>query len=161
MTNDLMLPRKWTLRAHGTQVIFVKKANERRAHVIMKALLWALYLPQYPDLAVEIRIGDKYKPDVVQLDSRGGPVFWGEAGAVGADKIKSLGRRFRGTHFAMAKWDTRLDPFEALVRKSLDGITRSAPFDLIRVPEDAAERFFAEDGTVAVSFEDLEWRRLE
>ncbi len=165
MTNDLMLPRKWTLRAHGEQVVFVKKANERSAHVIMKALLWALYLPQYPDLAIEIRIGDKYKPDVVQLaDSTPGavarPEFWGEAGAVSAAKIASLVRRFRDTHFALAKWDTRLDPFEALVRKALDGVKRGAPFDLIRVPPDAAERFFDGRGNIDVTFDDLDWRRL-
>jgi hypothetical protein len=33
------------LRAHGEQVVFVKRANERREHVLMKAILWALYLP--------------------------------------------------------------------------------------------------------------------
>lgn len=165
MTNDLMLPRKWTLRAHGAQVVFVKKSNERSAHVIMKALIWALYLPRYPDLAVEIRIGDKYKPDVVQLSdptpgAASKPEFWGEAGAVSAAKIESLARRYRDTHFAIAKWDTRLDPLVALVGKALDGVQRSAPFDLIRVPPDAADRFFAEDGTIDVTLDDLDWRRL-
>jgi hypothetical protein len=38
----------------------------------MKALLWALYLPIYPKLSVEIAIGDRYRPDVVELDLRGG-----------------------------------------------------------------------------------------
>ncbi len=58
MTEDLLLRRKWTLRAHGRQVVFVKKPVESSTHVVMKALLWALYLPQYPDLTVEIAIGD-------------------------------------------------------------------------------------------------------
>ena len=43
MTQDLFLRRKWTLRAHGQQVVFVKRANGRTAHVLMKAFLWALY----------------------------------------------------------------------------------------------------------------------
>lgn len=43
VTSDLMLRRKWTLRAHGRQVVFVKKANESGEHVLMKALLWALH----------------------------------------------------------------------------------------------------------------------
>jgi len=34
MTQDLFLRRKWTLRAHGQQVVFVERANERTAHVI-------------------------------------------------------------------------------------------------------------------------------
>ena len=161
MTSDLMLPRKWTLRAHGIQVVFVKKPNERSAHVIMKALLWALYLPQYPDMAVEVRIGDKYKPDVVRLDAEGYPVFWGEAGAVSAAKIASLVRRYRDTHFVMSKWDTRLDPYATLVRKALTGVQRSAPFDLIRFPADSAARFIGEKGHVRITFDDLTWLRLD
>ena len=101
MTTDLMLRRKWTLRAHGRQVVFVKKSNESSEHVLMKALLWALYLPDYPELTVEISIGDRYKPDVVALDAQGSPTFWAEAGQVGVDKIQSLVRRHRRTHFAL------------------------------------------------------------
>ena len=73
MGSDLLLRRKWTLRAHGRQVVFVKRQNESREHVIMKALLWALYLPEYPHLLVETSIGDRFKPDVVQLAPDGTP----------------------------------------------------------------------------------------
>lgn len=160
MSGEQSLRRKWTLRAHGEQVVFVKKSNERTAHVVMKALLWALYLPQYPDMAVEIRIGDRYKPDVVSLDERGRPRFWGEAGAIGAQKIDSLARRFRDTHFAIGKWDTGLAPFIDLVSDALAGRTRSAPCDLIRFPADSAERFIDEWGNIHVTHDDLEWVRL-
>ena len=87
MPHDLLLRRKWTLRSHGRQVVFIKQKNESSAHVIMKALLWALYLPAYPDLAVEVAIGDRFKPDVVQLDAAQSPVFWGEAGQVSERKM--------------------------------------------------------------------------
>ena len=125
----------------------------------MKAFLWALYLPHYPRLAVEVGIGDKYKPDLVQLDARGEPAFWGESGKVGVEKYRSLLRRFPDTHFAVAKWAERLDPHAALVRAALDGRPRRAPFDLIAFPPDAA-RFVAEDGTVTVTFDDVEVVRL-
>ncbi|MCB0034319.1 MAG: hypothetical protein KDE51_09880 [Anaerolineales bacterium] len=160
MTQDLQLPRKWTLRAHGRQVIFVKKSNERSAHVIMKALLWALYLPQYPHLQVEIRIGDRYKPDVVQLNQHEEPEFWGEAGVVGAPKIQSLARRFRTTHLAMGKWDSNLQPHIEQVQKALNKTKRQAPFDLINFPADAAERFINEQGNIRIKFDDVEWVRL-
>jgi len=39
MIPDLMLRRKWTLRAHGKQVVFIKYANERSEHVLMNAFL--------------------------------------------------------------------------------------------------------------------------
>ena len=73
MMSDLPLRRKWTLRAHGNQVVLVKKPGESGEHVIMKALLWALYLPLYPDLTVEVPVGDRYKPDLVSLDAQGRP----------------------------------------------------------------------------------------
>jgi hypothetical protein len=75
MASDLMLRRKWTFKAHGKQVVFVKHAKEQSAHVVMKALLWALYLPEYPELSVEIPVGDRFKPDVVALGPDTQPIF--------------------------------------------------------------------------------------
>jgi len=160
MTRDLFLRRKWTLRAHGEQVVFVKRANERREHVLMKAFLWALYLPHYPDLVVEIPVGDRYKPDVVSLTPHGDPRFWGEAGHVSPSKIHSLMKRYRDTHFALAKWDTDLDPFVEIVRDALQDFDRRAPFDLIRFPVDSAERFVGRRGEINLKGEDLDWVRL-
>ncbi len=164
MTSDLHLRRKWTLRAHGQQVIFIKRSNERAAHVIMKALLWALYLPQYPDLKVEMSIGDRFKPDVVSLpahDPYAEPRFWAEAGQVSVDKIGSSARRFRHTHFAVAKWSTSLAPFEELVRGALSQTRHSAPFDLLCFPADSAERFIDERGEIYITHADVEWIRLK
>ncbi len=160
MTRELFLRRKWTMRAHGEQVVFVKRINERREHVLMKAFLWALYLPQYPDLTVETPISDRYKPDVVSLDPCGSPRFWGEAGQVGPGKIHSLVRRYPETHFALAKWDTRLAPFIDAVQGILAEFEGSEPFDLLRFPADSAERFIDDRGNISVSQSDLEWVRL-
>lgn len=155
MNPDLFLRRKVTLRAHGRQVVFVKRPVESAEHVLMKAFLWALYLPDYPDLSVETPLGDRYKPDVVSLGADGQPLFWGESGRVSREKIASLARRYRGTHFAIAKWAMRLGPYEEIVREAVEGLTRTAPFDLLSVPSDAAERFIHEDGTIHISHDDL------
>jgi len=157
----MSLRRKLTLRAHGEQVVFVKTKQERIEHVWMKAFLWALYLPTYPDLTVEVRVGDKYKPDVVQMDARRGrPVFWGEAGQVGPDKIASLVRRYPDTHFAMAKWDTRLDPFIEIVEEAVADVDRTAPFDLLRLPDGAGERRIDDRGRISIEFSDVTWTRI-
>jgi hypothetical protein len=163
MTSDLLLRRKWTLRAHGQQVVFVKRSNEHSHHVLMKAFLWALYLPQYPDLKVETAIGDRFKPDVVSLptlDPYAEPRFWGEAGQVSVDKIRSLARRYRNTHFAIAKWETSLRPLTEIVKKALGGFNRTAPFDLIYFDSDSPDGFINEDGRIHVTFADVEWVRL-
>lgn len=160
MTSELFLRRKWTFQAHGRQVVFVKHPNERVSHVLMKAFLWALYLPEFPDLTVEVPIGDRYKPDVVSVDERGEPRFWGESGEVNRKKISSLVRRFRHTHFAIAKWATRLDPHVAAVGEALDGFRRTAPFDLISFPDDSDTRFIDGRGRIHLTHDDVVWTRL-
>lgn len=126
----------------------------------MKAFLWALYLPAYPDLSVEVSIGDRYKPDVVALDPFSRPVFWGEAGQVGADKIHSLARRYRQTHLAIAKWDMALDPLQTIVESALADLNRSAPFDLIQFPPDSVDRFIDDRNDIHLTHEALNWTRL-
>ena len=160
-----ILPRKWMLHAHGKRNVFVKGSQESAEHVLMKIFLWALYLPQYPELDVETRIDDRYKPDVVQLgaaqfDGTREPVFWGESEQVSSKKIRSLARRYPATHFAIAKWNHNLKPHAAIIEDALDGVKRSAPFELIRIPGDAAQRFIDAEGNVTISFEDVEWLRL-
>src|SRR5262245_53595438 len=160
MSSELLLRRKWTLKAHGRQVVFVKRPNEQASHVLMKALLWGLYLPEYPELAVEIPVGDRYKPDVVARGPDQRPLFWGEAGQVNTQKIRSLARRYRDTHFAIAKWASRLETHRTVVEKVLAGLPRRAPFDLIVFGADSAERFVDDDGCIRISHADLEWIRL-
>jgi hypothetical protein len=143
-------------------MLFVRGRSERPTHVIMKAFLWALYLPAYPALSIEVGIGDRYKPDVIALDQlTGKPLFWGESGHVGRDKIQSLVRRFRGTHFAIAKWGMRLDPFIKIVAEALAGIPRQASFDLITFNEDCLSRFVDKHGNLTLTFDELEWTRFE
>ena len=162
MTTDLMLRRKWTFRANNRQVVFIKNRIESTQHVLMKAFIWALYLPEYPDLRVEVRIGDRYKPDVVQLDRfERSPLFWGEAGVVSKQKIESLTRRFRGTHFAIGKWDSDIGPTVKTVRKAVGGLKRTAPFDVIRFRADSAEKHITSDGKVTITHDDVERVRIE
>jgi hypothetical protein len=165
MTPPILSRRKWKLYAHDQHIVIVNGRQERLAHPLMKAFLWALYLPDYPNITVEIRIGDKYKPDVVAFPGalgqrEGKPVFWGEAGQVGMAKIRSLARRYPTTHLAIAKWETRLAPLAEIVADALDGVDRSAPFDLLNFPADSAERFIDEHGNISLTQADVEWLRL-
>lgn len=163
MSSELHLRRKWTLRAHGQQVVFIKKPIEHTHHVLMKAFLWALYLPSYPALKVEIAIGDRYKPDVVALhptDPLGEPLFWGEAGQVGEEKMRALAKRYRHTHFAIAKWTTGLHHLVDQVTTALAGTNRSAPLDLLTFPVDSAERFIDANGVITITHADLVWTQL-
>lgn len=82
------------------------------------------------------------------------------ARAAGAEKIESLTRRYRSTHFVMAKWDATLEPFEVLVRDAVAGLDREARFDLIRFPADARDRFVGDRGEIRIDHDRLEWVRV-
>jgi hypothetical protein len=161
MSDPFIVPRKWKLKAHGQKVVFSRTPQERAVHVLMKAYLWALYLPEYPNMMVEVRIGDRYKPDVVSLDEMENPLFWGESGQVGLEKIQKLVQRYPNTHFAIAKWKRRLGPLVELVQEARDTSRHNARFDLISFQPDSIKRFIDADNQVSLTHDDLEWVRLE
>jgi hypothetical protein len=123
---DLHLRRKLTFRAHGRTLVLVKRPNEKLEHRLMMALLWALYLPRYPELRIDVPIGARYRPDLVQLGADGRPIFWGEAGEVGMEKLRVLCTRYRDTHLVFAKWATNLQPFATALDAALAGVRRSS-----------------------------------
>ncbi len=135
----------------------------------MKALLWGLYLPDYPTLTIEVRIGDKYKPDLVAFDpnpalvfqAQAKPLFWGESGVVGEDKLYSILRRFPGTHFAFAKWEMNLSPVQKMVADAAAQVRRSAPIDLLRFTTARASQFISAAGDVRISHGEVDWVRIE
>ncbi len=155
---QLTLRRKYTFQASGKKVVFFKKAMEHERHVVMKALLWGLYLPQYPEIQVEVPVGGKYKPDLVQLNHAGKPVFWAEAGRVGDRKIKALVKRYPATHLVFAKWDQNLAPLFKQLRKAAAPVRRSAPVELISFPPDSAAKFIKEGGVIEM--DEREFKRL-
>jgi hypothetical protein len=159
MDRELLLGGKYTFKAGGQKLVVAKKPVEHLRHVLMKAMLWALYLPSYPELRVEVPIGYKYKPDVVALDA-GEPVFWAEAGRVGNQKLKRILKRFSQTHFAFAVWGPSLASLHRRAQRRMVNLRRGAPIDLIEFPEDAAARFIDPGGSIRILHRDLHWRRI-
>lgn len=156
------LRRKLTLRAHGEQMVFIKRKQERIEHVWMKAFLWAIYLPTYPDLEVEVDVNDKYKPDVVAMDlHRGRPQFWAEAGAVGPEKIRHLVTRYPDTPLAFAKWDQPLRHVRETVGDAMPPSDRTAPIDFLRVPEETADQCIDGQGRITIGCNDVDGRRAQ
>jgi hypothetical protein len=147
------------MRAHGRQMVFLKKPFESGMHVLTKAFIWALYLPDYPNLSVEIPVVGRYKPDVVQFDDTGEPVFWGEAGQISRRKIRTLVQRHRSTHLVFAKWNQDLAPLHRIVKKEMGTVCRRAPVDLISFPAESDEHFVQPDGTIQITFKDIQHMR--
>ena len=160
--NERELRRKLTFRTNGSTVVLVKRPVESTEHVLQKALLWALYLPSYPNLRVEVVVpgASRYKPDLLALDERR-PIFWGECGVVSAAKLNDLLPRYRGTHFVFSKWafsPTALDTFANQIERALRGARRTAPVELIDFPQEAAA-LIDQQGEISVTRADVEVRQ--
>ena len=153
---ELLLRRKWTFRAHDRQIVLEKKSLEKPEHVLMKAFLWALYLPAYPDLGVEISIGDRYKPDLIALCDEGRPVFWGECGQIKTSKIRSILKRFSGIHLAIARWNTGLSHFQRNLERVLDDLNGDFKIELLNFPGDSPRKFILENMSLKIRREDIE-----
>jgi hypothetical protein len=75
----------------GERLRLWKPVGESYEHVLMKALGYAMFAPEYGGLEVEKPVGLRYKPDlVVDRDARGAFPFWGECGSVTVRKISWL-----------------------------------------------------------------------
>lgn len=116
---ELHLPRTLRVRAAGRTLVLGKRAGESTAHVLLKAIAYARYLPQYPDLRVEVGIGNRYKPDLVALDDAGEPRIWIECGHADADKVRKLLRRYGRTHFVWLRRHNLWHGAVAIVRDAL------------------------------------------
>lgn len=73
-------------------------------------------------------------------------------------KIASLAKRYRRTHFAIGKWDAALSPLSDTVYRAVERFDRSAPFDLIRFAPDSHRRFIDADGLIRIGFDDIAWQ---
>ena len=158
--DSLLLQGKWRLRAHGRSLVLAKRAGEKPSHVWLKGLLWALYLPHYPNILVEVALGHRYKPDLVsfaqdyQRCPQARPVFWAEAGQVTLDKLASLVRQFPDTHFAVAKWGP-LGNWENHLEQLLQSSRLRNRFDLLNFQGESPLQYLDPKGSIAVSLDQV------
>lgn len=155
--SDRYLARKFSVRASGRTLVLRQRPLEKPEHRVMMALLWALYLPAYPELRIDVPVGVRYRPDLVQLDGAGAPLLWGECGAVGAAKLQHLCRHYRATHLVFSKWAVRLDPVADQIAEALRGVKRSAPVELIGFSATAGAAI-GPTGDISIAFADVERR---
>ena len=64
----------------GRRVRLWQNRGESYEHVLMKALGYAMFVPHYPNLEIERKVGLRYKPDLIAVFDSGGFDFWGECG---------------------------------------------------------------------------------
>ena len=87
----------------GRRVRLWKRRGESYEHVLMKALGYAMFVGEFPELEIERRVGLRYKPDLVARGGDGQFLFWGECGATGVRKTAWLLKHARVERLALFK----------------------------------------------------------
>lgn len=80
-----------------------QRTGESYEHVLMKALGYAMFYEEYPDLEIEMKIGLRYKPDLIARNETGDLIFWGEAGANSIRKTNWILKHTRVEKLALFK----------------------------------------------------------
>jgi len=145
IVDELHLARTLRIRAGGRTLVLAKRAGESTAHVLLKAIGYARYAPDYPDVRIEAPIGLRYKPDLVALDDAGEPRLWIECGHVDREKVRRLVRRYPRTHLAWLRRQSQWEGAIRIVQEALVDARRSAPVEVIGVT-DATLLTIAESG---------------
>lgn len=155
MGSEQSLRRKWTFRAGGRQIILVKNPQERAEHVLVKGLIWSLYLPAYPEATIEPPSQRRYKPDVAAFapEDPSRVVFWGESGHASPDKLAYLFKHFPDVHFALGKWDVSPQSVRRQVEIAASGAKRRRPIDCLCFPPDGFENLVGPRGELQASLE--------
>ena len=64
----------------GRRTRLWQRSGESYEHVLMKALGYAMFVPSFPNLEIETKVGLRYKPDLIAFGENGDFAFWGECG---------------------------------------------------------------------------------
>lgn len=97
----------------GKAVRLWQNTGESYEHVLMKALGFAMFIGEYPNLQIEAKIGLRYKPDLIAADNVSID-FWGECGINSIRKTLWIMKHTETRKLVLFKVGGRLD---SLVRQ--------------------------------------------
>jgi hypothetical protein len=96
-----------------------QRQGESYRHVLMKALGYAMFISEYPGLAIEADVGLRYKPDLVAHREDGAFSFWGECGQVSIKKTHWLLKHTRTERLALFKIAANAEQFAEQLREDI------------------------------------------
>lgn len=64
----------------GNRMRLWQRTGESYEHVLMKALGYAMFVGEYPNLEIETRLGLRYTPDLIAFNDKNDYALWGECG---------------------------------------------------------------------------------
>ena len=87
----------------GKRMRLWQRQGESYEHILMKALGFAMFFQEYPTLEIEIKVGLRYKPDLIARNAAGEFLFWGECGSNSLRKTNWLLKHTRTEKLVLFK----------------------------------------------------------
>ncbi len=87
----------------GNRIRLWQRNGESYEHILMKALGYAMFIGEFPTMEIEVKVGLRYKPDLIAKDAAGDFLFWGEAGANSIRKTSWLLKHTRTKKLVLFK----------------------------------------------------------
>ena len=87
----------------GKRMRLWQRQGESYEHILMKALGFAMFVEEYPTLEIEVKVGLRYKPDLIARSGNGDFLFWGECGSNSLRKTNWLLKHTRTEKLVLFK----------------------------------------------------------
>jgi hypothetical protein len=87
----------------GQKVRLWQRAGESFEHVLLKALGFAMFVDEFPQLKIEAEVGLRYKPDLIVFGENRQFRFWGECGQNPIRKTRWLLKHTRTEELVLFK----------------------------------------------------------
>lgn len=106
----------------------------------MKALGYAMFVETYPHLEIEVKIGLRYKPDLIARKGDGDFQFWGECGANSIRKTAWILKHTRTEKFVLFKIGQNIEQLLKQLREEIPAKYRSKErFSLVNFTDEIAD----------------------
>ncbi|MEO5857449.1 MAG: hypothetical protein ABIR33_00725 [Pyrinomonadaceae bacterium] len=110
----------------GKKIRLWQNKGESFEHVLMKALGYAMFSSEYPDLEIERRVGLRYKPDLIAVAPDGTFDFWGECGINSIRKTVWLMKHSGANRMVLFKINYGAEQLAELLRDAIGAKYRKA-----------------------------------
>jgi len=103
----------------GKRMRLWQRQGESYEHILMKALGFAMFVEEYPTLEIEVKVGLRYKPDLIAQNGSGDFLFWGECGANSLRKTNWLLKHTRTEKLVLFKIGQNLEQLTKQLREEI------------------------------------------
>ena len=118
-------------RLGGQKLRLWQSRGESYEHVLMKALAYSIFIDGHPDLQIEVKVGLRYKPDLIAIGSDGSFDLWVECGMVSLAKTAWLMKHTSARKVPIFKIGWNTDHYSQQLRAAIPAKYR--PFGRLKL----------------------------